>query len=111
MISISSVRARAAVTAILLLSGAAVTSADTPPPEHRELSKETREKMAALHERMAECLRSDKPFNECRSTMITSCREQLGSDGCPMLGVRPDTETRHRMQPMGNSVPKSPDRS
>jgi cytochrome c556 len=105
MISISSVRARAAITAILLLFGATVTSADTPPPEHRELSRETREKMAALHEQMAACLRSEKPFPECHSAMIKSCQEQLGSDGCPMMtGMGHGSDTRHRMQPMGESA-------
>jgi hypothetical protein len=105
MISISSVRARAAMTAVLLLFSAAVTLADTPPPEHRELSKETREKMAALHEQMAACLRSDKSFAECHGTMIKSCQEQLGSDGCPMMtGMgRGSSDARHRMQPMGRS--------
>ena len=73
MISICSVRARAAITALLLLSGTAMTWADTPPPVHRELSKETREKMAALHEQMAACLRSDKSLAECHSMMIQGC--------------------------------------
>jgi len=89
-----------------LLFGAAVTSADTPPPAHRELSKETREKMAVLHEQMAACLRSDKSFPECHSTMIKSCQEQLGNDGCPMMtGMGHGSDTRHRMQPMGNAKP------
>jgi hypothetical protein len=89
---------------MLLLLGAAVTLADAPPPEHRELSKETREKMAALHEQMAACLRSDKPFPACHSTMLKNCQEQLGSDACPMMmGVGHDSDTRHRMQPMGRS--------
>jgi hypothetical protein len=105
MIRISSVRARACITALLLLSGVAVTVADTPPPEQRELSKDTREKMAALHEQMAACLRTDKPFAECHSTMIKSCQEQLGSAGCPMMaGMGHGSDGRHRMQPMGNTA-------
>jgi hypothetical protein len=108
MISISSVRARAAITALLLLSGTTMTWADTPPPVHRELSKETREKMAALHEQMAACLRSDKSLAECHSMMIQGCHEQLGSDGCPtMTGMGNGTDTRHRMQPMGSSAKPS----
>jgi hypothetical protein len=105
MSSISSVRTRAALTAILLLCAVAVTSADTPPPGQPELSKETREKMAALHEQMAACLRSDKPVSECHSTMIKSCQEQLGSDGCPMMtGMAHGSDGRHRMRPMGNTA-------
>jgi hypothetical protein len=104
MISLSSVRARATVTALLLLFGAAVTLADTPPPEQRDLSKDTREKMAALHEQMAACLRSDTPVLECHSTMIKNCQEQLGNVTCPMMaGMGHGSETRHRMQPMGRS--------
>ena len=100
MTSVSSVRARTAITAMLLLLGAAVTSADVPAPEHRELSKETREQMAVLHEQMAACLRSDKPFPECHSAMIRSCQEQLG-ESCPMMmGMGHGSDTRHRMQPM-----------
>jgi hypothetical protein len=110
MIIISSVRARAAITALLLLSGAAANSADTLPPGHPEFSKETREKMAVLHEQMAACLRSDKSLPDCHSAMIRSCQEQLGSDGCLMImGVGHGTDTRHRMQPMSSS-PKPADK-
>ena len=104
MISLSSIRSSAAIAALLLLSGVATTSADTPPPQQPALSRETREKMAALHEQMAACLRSDKPFAECHSMLIASCHEQLGSDGCPlMMGMGHGTDGRHRMQPMGNT--------
>jgi hypothetical protein len=49
-------------------------------------------------------MRSDKPFAECHSMLITSCHEQLGSDGCPlMMGMGHGTDGRHRMQPMGNT--------
>ena len=108
MISLRS--ARAAITATLLLCGAAVTVADTPPPPEHELSRETREKMAALHEQMAACLRSDKPVLACHSAMIRSCQEQLGSDGCPMMtGMGHGADTRHRMRPMGDTA--KPDKS
>jgi hypothetical protein len=96
--------------AMLLLLGAAVTSADMPAPEHRELSKETREQMAVLHEQMAACLRSDKPFPECHSAMIRSCQEQLG-EGCPMMmGMGHGSDTRHRMQPMGKPADRPTDK-
>jgi hypothetical protein len=85
-----------------LLSGAAANSADTLPPQQRELSKETREKMAVLHEQMAACLRSDKSLSECHDAMIRSCQEQLGGDGC-FIGMGHGTDTRHRMQPLGSS--------
>jgi hypothetical protein len=105
MIIDSSVRARAVITAMLLLVGAAATAADTLPPEHPALSKETREKMATLHEQMAACLRSDRPLSECHSAMMKSCQEQLGSDGCPMImGMGHGTDKRTHMQPLSDSA-------
>lgn len=102
---VSRVRARTAIAALLLLSGAASTPADSPAPEHT-LSKETREKMATLHEQMAACLRSEKSLLECRAAMMRSCQEQLGSDGCPMIvGMGGGTDGRHHMQPM-SATPK-----
>ena len=104
MIIHSSVRARAS-TAILLLLGAAAMAADTLPPEHAVPSKEIREKMAALHEQMAACLRSDRPLSECHSAMMKSCQEQLGSNGCPMtMGLGHGTGKRTHMQPLSDSA-------
>jgi hypothetical protein len=65
--------------------GAAATS--TPAASE---SKETREKMATLHEQMATCLRSDKSVAECHKEMKKSCRETLGAQACPMMGMRHD---------------------
>jgi hypothetical protein len=93
---------RIAMMTLLLLSGATATAADAPPPEHREVSKEAREKMAQLHEQMAACLRTDKTLQECHSEMMKNCQEQLGSTGCPPL-VGHGLDGRHRMQPMGTT--------
>jgi hypothetical protein len=48
-------------------SGGGRCIASTP---QAALSKETREKMATLHEHMAACLRSDKSISDCRSEMM-----------------------------------------
>jgi hypothetical protein len=48
-------------------------------------SKEQREKMAEVHQKMAECLRSDRPISECRAEMAKSCQDMVGADGCPMM--------------------------
>lgn len=73
-----------AVTILLAGTGTAV-AAETPaaasPP-----SKEMREKMAAIHEKMAACLRSDKAFSECQREMHQRCSETMGEQGCPMMG-------------------------
>lgn len=60
----------------------AADATSTPPPP----TKETREKMAVLHERMAACLRSDKTIAECRRAMMHDCQTSLGEQGCPMMG-------------------------
>jgi len=74
--------------AVMLLYQPAVWAADPPPASStaQAPSKETREKMAALHEQMAACLRSEKSIDECRTEMMKSCRDAMGPQGCPMMG-------------------------
>lgn len=50
-------------------------------------SKDVREKMAAVHDKMAACLRSDKSFAECRGEMRQNCTATMGEQGCPMMGM------------------------
>lgn len=50
------------------------------------MTTEQRQKMADAHEKMATCLRSDKPMEECHEAMMKSCKENMGKDGCPMMG-------------------------
>jgi hypothetical protein len=100
-------RGRVVATAALLFSFTLTATAPAQtPPAHPEMSRETREKMAALHEQLASCLRSDKSLAQCHSEMLKSCKEQLGSEGCPMMGMRHGgADPHHRMQPMG-ATPK-----
>ena len=70
-----------------MIIGWGTASAAEPPAAPPEPSKETRAKMASAHERMAACLRSDKAIAECRSEMMKSCREIMGEQGCPMMGM------------------------
>src|SRR5690349_9511765 len=66
-------------------------------------SKELREKMAAMHEQMATCLRSDKTVAECRKEMMQSCRHTMGSDACPMMGMGPGMGHGRKQPPAGSS--------
>ena len=50
------------------------------------MSTEQRAKMAEAHEKMAVCLRSDRPLKECHEEMMKACKEGMGKDGCPMAG-------------------------
>lgn len=49
-----------------------------------EMTAEQRKQMADMHEKMATCLRSTKPMEECRKEMMSSCKEM--GDSCPMMG-------------------------
>jgi hypothetical protein len=73
-------------TLAMLLSTGAAFSAEPPAPSHPALSKEQREKMAAIHEQMAACLRSDKPVADCHREAMKSCQQMMGKEGCPMMG-------------------------
>ena len=59
---------------------AATSAAQAEWPTHAQ-----REKMAQIHERMAACLRSDRPFAECRQEMMRACRTEFGYRGCRMM--------------------------
>lgn len=50
------------------------------------MTKEQRQKMAEVHQKMADCLKSDKPLSECRSEMMKACHDNMGAQGCPMMG-------------------------
>ena len=65
----------------------ATFAAEGPASAPPEPSKEMRGKMAALHERTAACLRSERPFAECRNEMMKGCQELMGAQGCPMMGM------------------------
>jgi len=53
-----------------------------PPP----ITAEQRKKMADLHEKMAACLRSDRPLSECHDEIMKACQETMGTNNCPMMG-------------------------
>jgi hypothetical protein len=91
--------------AALILCGAGGVQGNEPPaqmpPAKADLdapSKATREQMAAVHEKMAACLRSDKSFADCRTEMQKNCQSMMSRDSCPMMGMGPGMR-RHMMQP------------
>lgn len=49
------------------------------------VSTQKRDQMALMHEKMAACLRSEKPLKECREEMHKSCTEAKGEGHCPMM--------------------------
>jgi hypothetical protein len=74
-----------AITAILLLSCATLAVAAEPAAQPSSPSKETREQMAAMHDKMAVCLRSDRAFADCQREMHQSCQAMMHGQGCPMM--------------------------
>jgi hypothetical protein len=55
-------------------------------PKSSEVSYEQRQKLADIHEKTAACLRSNKPIEECHKEMMTYCHDEMGKEGCPMMG-------------------------
>lgn len=102
-----------AATMLLVMAvaapAAAPPAADTPAASTQPgasnaapaVSKETRDKLATMHEQMAACLRSDKTFAECRVEMRKACREMMSDMGCPTMGMGPGMGMgrRHMMPP------------
>jgi hypothetical protein len=94
---------RLVITSAMLASASAVFAADTSNAAPSAPSKEMREKMAGLHEKMAACLRSDKAFGECRTEMMKNCQDTLGKEGCPMMSASMGMQGMH-----SGSTKKSP---
>ena len=87
-------RVHALLCASALFVGSAASAAETgnpapatPSPNAPSPSADQRQAMAAIHEKMAACLRSDRSYAECRSEMWSSCQTQMGQNGCPMMGM------------------------
>ncbi len=62
-----------------------------------EPTKEQRQKMADLHEKMAACLKSDRLVSDCRKEMMQGCKDTMGKDGCPMMGGKMGRGMHRRM--------------
>ncbi len=74
----------ATMVAAACIGGSAVRAADPAPASPAPPSKDQREKMAQAHEKMAACLRSERPFPECRQEMMQACHDTMGAYGCGM---------------------------
>jgi hypothetical protein len=65
---------------------AAPSFAEKAEPKAHAMTKEQRESMAAAHEKMAACLRTDKALDECHGELVKSCHDAKGEGACPMMG-------------------------
>jgi hypothetical protein len=76
-----------ALSMVGLLSGTAFAQATKPvTPSAPAMTTEQRQQMAAVHEKAAACLRSDRPVSECHAEMMKGCQAAMGSGMCPMMG-------------------------
>jgi len=71
-------------TVLMLSSSAFAEGKSTKSGKMPEMAVEQRNKMAEVYEKMAACLRSDRPFNDCHDEMIKSCQDSMGSN-CPTM--------------------------
>jgi hypothetical protein len=78
---------RSLIASMMIAGASPVFAADEPPAAPPAPTKEMREQMAAMHEKLAACLRSDKAFADCRDEMQKSCGEMMGQQACPMMGM------------------------
>jgi hypothetical protein len=84
VVSIGLVQTLAATVVISVAGHNALAQTAAHPAEP---SKQQREQMAVLHEKIAACLRSDKDIAACRDEMRSKCQEMMGEQGCPMMGM------------------------
>ena len=74
--------------ALFLGSMSVAPAAEPPSAAATGPSKETREKMAAFHEQLAACLRSDKPIADCHKEAMKHHKDMMGmmgKEGCTMM--------------------------
>jgi hypothetical protein len=76
-----------ALIATLALASASAAFAQTPQATApAEPTPQVRQQMAAVHEKMAACLKSERPIAECKAEMWDDCHALKGASGCPMMG-------------------------
>lgn len=90
-----------ALTVVIIGISAHALGADKSKMMNMEMTTEQRQTMAATHEKMATCMRSDKPMDECKTEMMKSCEESMGKDGChKMMGKMHGMKGMHGMNGM-----------
>lgn len=76
----------------ILLSGPAFTQPKGHDMRMKTMTPEDRKSMAAQHEKMATCLRSNKPMSECKKEM----KSMMGDMSCPMMDNNENGEENER---------------
>jgi len=92
------------MTITFLLTTIGAFGAETAKKSMSMDTPEVRQKMADVHQKMADCLRSDKPMSACKDEMMKSCHDSMGKEGCPMMK---DMHGKMMGKDMGGDVTES----
>lgn len=66
---------------------------------HEKITPELRTKMAAAHAEMAECLKSEKPMEDCHKIMAEHMDAHMdGTKACPMHDKMHPEETKKKIK-------------
>lgn len=107
------------VFSLFILQAPIARSADDRSKKMPELTKEERvkradmmDKMAEMHKKMANCLRSDKSMSECHDQMKQDC--PMAKEGhCPMMdemkGMHGRMHGKGKMMKGGGTEPEKKD--
>ena len=71
------------VAAALAFTTSTFAKDDMWNESYMNMTKEDRTKMADMHTKMADCLKSDKEMKECKQVWMDSCKEM--GDKCGMM--------------------------
>ena len=101
-------KALAVLTAIAASCGSVVPAAEPAHAAHGT-PKQLREQMASAHEKMAACLRSDRPLAECRSELMRACQKIRDGHDCGMQAMGRRAFMTDPSQDPDGKVPEPPE--
>lgn len=84
--------------------GQSLSTGESTGEKGWKLTHEQRLKMAKMHERMAACLRSDKPLKDCHADMVKACHEAMGKEGCHRMAEWSHDHAHHETKPGGSGT-------
>ena len=85
------------VAAAMVACACSASATNATKDERLPLTEETREKMAAVHEQMAACLRSEKTVAACRAEMAKGHTKLMRASGCPERKMHPQMDNHSNM--------------
>ncbi len=85
-VSMKKVLVHVAFASLLPLSASSIfAQSNQPTSAERQTMSERHKTIAEMHSKMAACLESEKPIDQCRKEMADSCASSFNGT-CPMMG-------------------------